>query len=201
MDKNMNNNYKINDISNQQSATSYKLQAKSYQKGFTLIEILVVVGLLGIIMVTVTNIFFSGLKAKRKTDSINVIKQSGSYAMGVMSKMIKNATEATCSADQKSITITNYDETTTTFWYEGSHGCSSQVESKRIALDSSVDADDTCLTADNLYLSDYSFSCNDDSIGNPPTVTINFTLSNGTLSDIIGYASEHFTTTVSLRNY
>jgi len=150
-----------------------------------MIELLVAVGILGLVMVAATNLFFISIKSKRKTESITSIKQSGNYAIQIMSMMIRNAKNigigASCSTTQ--ITITNPDNQTTNFV------CNTTTN--KIASNS----------ADLIsnYVTGCNFSCN--TLSKPNVVTINFTLTIGNPTDILGYATQQFKTTVSLRNY
>lgn len=61
------------------------------KKGFTLIETLVVVTVLGIIMTTVIGIMLNSFKAKGRTDITNRLEQSASYLMMELRRNILNA--------------------------------------------------------------------------------------------------------------
>ncbi len=166
------------------------------KSGFTLIELLVSVGLLGFIMLASTSLFFTALNSKKKLESSILIKQSGTYAMQIMSRLFRNATGVTssCVSSMSSISISSPDGGTTTFSCS-SASCPSAVGSDRIASNSA------CLTANNLTLSGCSFDCDNTLAGKPPTVTVKFTLTKGTAADMIGYASQAFRTTTSIRKY
>ena len=61
------------------------------KKGFTLIEILVVVAVLGIIMTTVVTILLNSFKAKNRTDITNRLEAGGSYLMMDLRRNILNS--------------------------------------------------------------------------------------------------------------
>jgi len=178
------------------------------KSGFTLIETLAVVGILGLVVVTSVSIFFLTLKSKRKSSSLTDIKQSGDYVLSIMSQMMRNAKQVsgactTGDPGMSSIDILNPDGQTTTFTCQGhSLGCLSALSpaSERIASNSALPRLD-CLTADDVKLSNCGFSCDNSQSGKPTVITIKFTLEKGDISDILGYASHSFQTTVSLRNY
>ncbi len=65
--------------------------AMKKEKGFTLIEILMVVFLLGIIVVIGSNLFFSILKGASKAEITKEVKQNGDYALAVMERHLRNA--------------------------------------------------------------------------------------------------------------
>lgn len=73
-------------------------------KGFTLIELLVVISLVGMIMVATVGLLFSVIRASRKSESQNRVKQAGSHALELLSSKIRNAQEITsaCSGSSDS---------------------------------------------------------------------------------------------------
>lgn len=66
------------------------------QKGFTIIEILVVIAVMGVVGVIITEIFFNTLKGSSKANLISKIKQNGQSAMELMDKTIRNADAVVC---------------------------------------------------------------------------------------------------------
>lgn len=156
------------------------------KRGFTLIEVIMIVFILGIVVVVGGNLFFSVLKGASKAEITKEVKQNGDYAIGVMERMIRNAQEIvpnSCSGG--SIQIKNPDGYFTTFSFSGT----------RIASNSAY------LTSENVKLvtGSYSFSCSQTV---PLTVTISFTLSQtATTTRPEEQAQVPFQTTVSLRTY
>lgn len=165
------------------------LSAKS---GFTLIEILVVVGILGAIVVIGSITFFSVLRGARKSKMISLVKQNGDYALEVMIKMIRNAREITspCDGSDTSITILNPDRGETTFSCE----------------DDAISSNAAELTSSQVKVGagSCSFDCQPGEALQPDTVTISFTLEaekeGGVPARPEEEASIDFETTVSLRN-
>ncbi|MFZ5366307.1 MAG: PilW family protein [Patescibacteria group bacterium] len=161
------------------------------QNGFTLVEILVVVFLLGIIVIVGSNLFFSILKGASKAEIEKEVKQNGDYAMNVMERMVRNAQEIlqnsdgqTCESSMNKIKIKNPDGGETEFAFTGT----------RIASSGAY------LTSENTALFSGAFSC--DQTRTPPVVTISFTLSQaGTKERPEEKAQASFSTTVSLRSY
>lgn len=167
--------------------------AMKKEKGFTLIEILMVVFLLGIVVVIGSNLFFSILKGASKAEVEKEVKQNGDYAMNVMERMIRNAQN--CSEASGILTITNPDGNWTEF------KCILQDEVTKIASSSASGTGN--LTGKNVTLGNpcsLSFSCN--STKTPPVVSISFDLSQkGTTTRPEEKAQIHFQTTVGLRTY
>lgn len=158
---------------------------KNYQ-GFTLVEMLVVVGLMILVGGMAVGLFFQTLKGASKTEILKEVKQNGDYALGVMERMIRNAQEIqTCSA--AAIKIKNPDGNTTEFSLSGS--------GNQIASNSGK------LTGSNVAASGLSFICN--STVTPPVVEISFTISQtgSPTRPEEEKAQVSFKTTVSLRTY
>ena len=163
------------------------------KKGFTLVEMLVVIGVLAIIVVVGSTIFFNLLKGSTKTRTVNLIKQNGSYALTIMERMIRNgkiiqnSDGQICESVMPKIKIENPDGGETEFSCEGDRISSNSASliSNQVKV-----ANGSC-----------SFDCQRTSVFEPDVVTINFTLSQ-VQADVRPEeeASMVFKTTVVLRN-
>jgi type II secretory pathway pseudopilin PulG len=58
-------------------------------KGFSLVELLVGVGLTSLLLVSVNLLFFSGIRGSRKSSAVNEVDSEGRYALGAMQQMIR----------------------------------------------------------------------------------------------------------------
>ncbi|MDO8570484.1 MAG: type II secretion system protein [Candidatus Daviesbacteria bacterium] len=65
-------------------------------KGFTLIEILVVIVLLGILGVILTNILSQVLRGQNKINTVNLVKQNGQVILDQLSHEIRSAEKVIC---------------------------------------------------------------------------------------------------------
>ncbi|MBL7158915.1 type II secretion system protein [Candidatus Microgenomates bacterium] len=163
--------------------------------GFTLIEILVVTGILATVGLIASSIFFSTLKGAAKTEILKEVKQNGDFAISTMGGMIRNAREiSVCSgSSESSIQIVNPDNGTTNFLCD--------LGFEQIASNSSLLISDKFLTSDKLAISDCSFTCISQSKGQKQ-VNIQFTLSQkGSPARPEDKASLTFETTVYTRSY
>lgn len=64
--------------------------------GFTLIEILVVIALLGVLGVILTNILSQVLRGQNKINTINLVKQNGQVILDQLSNEIRSAEKIVC---------------------------------------------------------------------------------------------------------
>ncbi len=162
--------------------------------GLTLIEIMIVMGILGIIAVIGSGMFFSILRGSTKTKTLQLVKQNGDYAISVMERMIRNARAIivpSTNSTVSSITIRNPDGETTTFSCEGNPATISSNSASLLSNEVKVSSD--C----NIF---------EVTVGQagikPGVIKINFSLSQSkTTARPEEQASVNFQTTVSLRNY
>ena len=170
------------------------------QSGYSFVEILVTVALLGIIVVGFSRLFMASLIGEKKARNLEEVKQNGNYALTVMAEMIRNAQSVeNCAGLASSLTILNQDGETTDFICDNSSG-THQIASNSANLiaNDQIRIEDTDCNIFNCQLGD----------GKPDLVKINFTLSKGVAGDPGDYAgdpreyvSQNFQTSVSLRSY
>jgi len=156
---------------------TWSTQRDKATRGFTLIEVLVIIFLLGIVLSLGGNLFFSILRGGSKAEAVKEIKQNGDYAISVMERMIRNAREASCS--DGSVTITSFDGQQTIF----------SCKENRIASNSAY------LTSGDVKADSCEFTCSGTT---PEVVTVSFILSP---SQTGATSSQKFQTKVSLRTY
>jgi len=164
------------------------------KNGFTLIEIMIVVGILGIIAVVGSGTFFSILRGSNKTKTLQMVKQNGDYAISVMERMIRNARvliNPTTNSTVSSITIKNPDGSTTIFSCGGNPAT---IASNGASLLSNEVRVNDCNNIFNVSVGQPGIK--------PPAVKINFSLSPAVSSSKPEEQAEvNFQTTVTLRNY
>lgn len=90
------------------------------RQGFTLMEILVSVGIIAIVGTVIAQSFFSMVRTNIKSELLNNIKQNGDFAVDVMSRMMRSAASVTTTCTStgtttQSLAIQNADGFTTTF--------------------------------------------------------------------------------------
>lgn len=161
-------------------------------KGFTLIELMVVVILAAILVVTAVSLFFTVITGNEKTAAALSVKQNGDYAISQMSRLIRNSRSATCSSNPSALTLVGNDGGTTILSAVQYNPVTYQIASNSGFLtDSSVSvASSGLITLTCVNLTD----------GTPSYVTVSFTLEKGAVGDR-DYVSVPFSTSVGLRTY
>lgn len=157
-------------------------------RGYTLIELVVVAGILGIIGVISVALFLATIRGGGKSSALNSVRSNGDYAITQMERMIRNARGivGTCQSGTGTIEIKNPDGGTTTF----SKNAEGKIASNAGVLISNDVSLDGPLTID----------CVSQSSKAPELVTIGFTLQKGTSSSR-DFAEAYFSTTVQLRSF
>jgi len=172
---------------------------KTIKSGFTLIELIVVIAILVVISTISLNILITILRGSLKAEITKDVKQSGDYALNILTRMIRNAhsIESTCSGSSTSITIKNPDGGQSQFLCDLTNN---YVSSTSAHL--SPTPVPQPLTGQDFTLSNCSFNCQQ-TTGNPPVITVDFTLGKNT--ETFTRAEEKieidFHTKVALRSY
>lgn len=175
--------------------------------GFTLIEMIVVIGVFAAIGTIILIVMFIALRASRKSDVLINIRQNGNTAMSQMIKSIRYA-KSVYDHDNPNVTLTCVpsntltdgidivsllDEGTTTYACPAAPGGSISSNSAALIDNSSV------------QVSACSITCTQATVSDIPTIKINFTLSaltNGALNTLVeNKSSVNFQSSVIPRNY
>ncbi len=151
-------------------------------RGYTLVELVIVMVLVLVIGGMITQILVSTLRGSNKTQANNAVAQNGNYAMSIMSDLILNAqsftsilpltpTPATTCAGTaikgNSVTIQNFDGGVTTFLCD---------DANKTISSNSASLLDTSQVA--LVTGSCSFTCSQTSVYSPPRIDISFKLKN-----------------------
>lgn len=177
-------------------------------KGFSLIEVLIAVTILGGISIVLSQSFFALSRANTKAELIKDMKQSGDFSIRVMEQMIRSNISVTSSCTTagdttNSLTITNPDGNQTTF------GCVWDATNRVTRLASTSGALTSYLSSTNTTLG--GANCTDNAMSldftctsfpsQPSSIKVSFTLSQaGVPADRFERASVSFQTTVNVRN-
>jgi prepilin-type N-terminal cleavage/methylation domain-containing protein len=170
---------------------------KRYRKGYTLIELLVVMVVLALVSIVATQTIVAILRASKKAEAINKVRQNLDYAVSAMERQIRSAKTitSTCSTTgtvSNMISFLDAGGTAVVFtcFNPNSSGQPSYIASTSGTVTSS-------LTSSDVTFSKCSFTCVGATSSSPPYVTIDVVG-----SDVTGQsAGVPITTQVTLRSY
>jgi len=175
------------------------------RKGFTLIEILVVSGIMVMFSLTIVSLFLSTIRGNTKTQVIQKVRQDGDFALKTMTRLIKQAESVAVDSDctgiaGDSIVVNDiYDGVATFSLIDYDPGVGEDLI-PRIA--STSGGTDFFLSGIKVNTSSLNFTCYQRGSGNQ-IVTISFTLTIGAGAGMQAQEKEEqdFKTSVSLRKY
>lgn len=156
----------------------------SRKKAYTLVEVLVVIGILGLVFSAVAIMFVNVNQVQVKNNTLTLLKQQGNYVVDFVWRKVRSAeTIAVVSTNEATITYYNDSDTYSLICDETSDNFQYGLEDNEEPLTPA---------GTDIVLSGCSFAV--DNMADPPTLTLQFTL---TLNSM----SESFYKKVSLRNY
>lgn len=168
------------------------MKRNTAQAGFTLIELVIVAGLLAMLMVTVSTMFMTTLNSNLRTQTRQQIKSEGSFILERFEFMLRNAATLSpsqlCQSGMSQISIINPDGNQTTF----------ALSSAQIASISAVSGGGNTtyyLHGSNTTASNLNFDCGRNP-GGEYYVDIGFNLGNNTTQ-----IEESFQHLVLMRNF
>lgn len=164
-------------------------------KGFSLIELLIVVALLGLIMVGVSQLLATLLSGTTKATASQQVKESGQFALGVMERTVRRARRVTaCSGSTLTVDVPDAAGTITTYAFQQSGWQLTQ----RINAGSTV----ALVSTPDVDVDAFACTLTPGTVNTPSIVRLELTLSKSASGATdLRILSQRFETTVSLRTY
>ncbi len=163
-------------------------------KGFSLIEILVVLAVFSILALIVTQGIFVTLRGAKKSEVTARVKENLAYALSVMERQLHNATEVTPCPNASPTKLDYKDENGKTAYFS----CQNVGAAGYVASSSAT----VRLTADDVSVTACAFTCATPppGVNSPPSVDINITAQDALTSGVEG-AQVTTSTKIYLRSY
>lgn len=144
------------------------------KKGFSIIEMLIVISIFAVIGILVTSAMSQTLRGSKKSDSLIRVRESVNYSLSVIERQIRNSESITPCTGAPSTSL-NY---RTIEGIQTSFTCTSLGPSGYIASGSAR------LTSTDISVTACSFTCSDLNANNPSIVTLNITAEDATNTSI-----------------
>mgnify|MGYP001592803782 CR=1 FL=1 len=157
------------------------------KKGFSLIEILVVISIFAVIGILTTRSIFITLRSSRKSDSLVRVRENVNYAMGVIERQVRTAESVNCAT----VTSTNLPYIT--------EGGAASTFSCTLGANGAIASGSATLTSSDISITGCTFTCSQ-SVNNPPSIKISI-VAEDKKSTGIEKGSVSTQTEILLRNY
>jgi len=174
---------------------SQKSKVKNWENGFSLIEMIVVISILGVVMVIASSFLLVSLMASSKAEITKEVRQSGNQALSVIEGMILNSLDVGCTIGTTG---------GSGIWVKGiDNNLSTVVFDETYHTIASISANKTySLTSTNVSVTNGSFTCGIKNPGQPTKIGVSFSVGIGGVSSRPSEkAALDFQTEVVTRNY
>jgi prepilin-type N-terminal cleavage/methylation domain-containing protein len=184
--------------------------------GFTLIETVVVISIVGLMMPVIFSIFFVLVKQQNKIYRLNSIKKEGDYLINQIENNIRNNAVMVMSSNVPIPPVANkvctdssdpYSSGSTIYFLDKNDGWFKYNQTgSTVAFSSSAGAN-TTLTSSKTKIYNYSVNCTRTNLYTPPVVSLSFDIcfddGTGTCSTARPEesATMHYQAKIRLRNY
>jgi len=164
------------------------------KKGFTLLELLAVVGILGFVLIAVTQLLGSTLAGSGKSNSLQIVKQNGQFALSTMSRLVRLAKSVTpCSGSNLQFVVSENNIDVIYIF---------QIDNQRLKKTRDAGTPVESFVTDNqVQVTDFTCNFTSGFAGTPAVVDLSLTISKSGLSVENSVVSTTFNTSVSLRTY
>lgn len=168
--------------------------------GFTLLELLTVIVVLIAIGTIIGAILFSSLRGTNKTNTITNVRQNGNYAISLMSKAIRDGARLDSPYPCVTPVATSSVSLITATGSKTVFSCDLTSSPHAILQKNGTDEPASILDTNIVFLESCSLTCNQSSSSNPPTIGINFTLTQNGTPFYEKQATISFQTSITMRN-
>ena len=138
------------------------------RRGYTLLEILVVLGIFVVLAIISVDALFLSIRNVRKSEAISKVRENVNFAISIMERHLRNATNASCvSFPPSSVSFIDPDGKANSF------SCLTDATDGEGYIASG--SANIRLTDKAIVVTTCSFTCNPPAGGAPPSVLINIT--------------------------
>lgn len=160
-------------------------------KGFSVIELLVVITVFAVVGVLASRSIFLTLRSSKKSDSLVRVRENVNYALSTIERQIRNS---------GSITSTCTGAASASISYVSIEGIASTFTCVTPGATGYISSGSARLTSSDISITSCSFSCTQANINNPPVIQVTIAAEDA-ISTSIEKASITTDTEIIVRNY
>lgn len=166
------------------------MKKNKYNKGLSLVEIMIVITIFAVIGLLSTRSIFLTIRGAKKSDSLIRVRENVNYSLSVIERQIRSAQSVVC--PNPSTSKIDYVPTDTD--NQSSFSCVSVGTGGYIASDSAR------LTSSDVSVTSCTFTCAQADINTPPVVKISVSAQDA-VSQTVEKGTVSIDTQITLRNY
>lgn len=142
-------------------------------KGFSLVEMLVVISIFAVLGVLSTQAVTLTLKSSKKSDSLVRVRENVNYSLAVIERQIRN-----------SETISSCSGATSIINYTSLEGIDSSFSCVTPGINGYIASGSARLTSSDISVTACSFTCTQLDVNNPPVINVSISAEDATSSSI-----------------
>lgn len=165
------------------------------RKGFSLIEMLIVVGVFSILAVIVTQTLAASLRGSKKSENLGKVRENVEYALNYIERTLRSANKLDFDDNQGGVVDTC--GTNNILYFYNNQGVSENFNysNYRIRINTSD------ITSSEIRINSFVVRCYPGSLGEPDSVYVEISANDSSLVGRAESAAYTSSTTITLRNY
>jgi len=140
------------------------MKKNNYQKGISLLEILVVIAVFSILGILASRAVLLTIRGTKKSDSLIKVRSNLDYAMAVIERQLRNASSVNPCPNTDPLVLD----------YLDNEGTATSFSCQNVGTEGYIASGSARLTSNEIKVTACSFTCAQSSAGLPPSVAINF---------------------------
>ncbi|MFH1244698.1 MAG: type II secretion system protein [bacterium] len=153
------------------------------KRGFSLIELTVVIGLMGLLTLAISSVLLMSIVSSNRIRTITQVKQAGNYTIDQLQTLIRNAKSLVACNPDSSLLLINPDGGLTSISLTGN----------------SLASNSASLIPSGLTISTFKLTCEPNSVS-PNLISVSFDLKKSLSTSTRESPTLHFETAINLRN-
>lgn len=184
------------------------LKKNNKLSGFTLIEVVIVIFIIGLFLTTLFSMFFLIIKSQARLVYLNEVKKNGDYLLNYLKYFLKNDVVKISSIgyNQEDCNFNDKDKIYTIS--KSNSGHSFFLNSNNAIQENAIDVDGVYVPQETFPLNSFKtriknlkFSCSQNNIHAPPLITVGFSIEYNYNNTIFESISLNYRTNIKLTNY